>query len=157
MARRWLALSVTVTIANNHDCTWHNVHGIKQHCLDDCTLDDLLRDALLMSSGLFHLIYPKVNRWRASDNTIRVSCSLPHKFEPIILHKTNAEHTTNPRKKDFVEVVHGEEKLYGSIAWIDHNDDQVGIFLFKDKELDTFPLSCLETVRGEGKTKWRIS
>jgi len=124
--------------------------------IDD--LDLLIHDAHVLPVNVFRLIHgPEVIRYFAPDNSVRLYCVFK---EPIVLPlvKKRSEHKTNPRKKDVVEIVDSTDDSvkYGHICWVNSEDDSVGIYLYKEKRLETHAYDCLESVFGHGKTRWKI-
>ena len=106
-----------------------------------------------MSGQLFYMVYGAY-RIFAPDNSIRVFSFF--KEPKVTPYFRPVEHKTNPRKKDIVAVFTDDVKEYGHICWVSQDDDAVGVFMYKNRSLETFLLSSLESNFGDGKTRWRI-
>jgi hypothetical protein len=96
---------------------------------------------------------PEVQRYFAPDNSIRLYSIFK---EPVVTPyvRSRAEHKTNPRKKDKVLIIQGDEESYGHIVWIDREGDSVGVYCYRSKSMENFALDCLES--NSGRTRWRI-
>jgi hypothetical protein len=116
-------------------------------------LDEMLRDARIMSGQLFYMVYGAY-RIFAPDNSIRVFSFF--KEPKVTPYFRPVEHKTKPRKKDIVAVFTGDDKEYGHICWLSEDDDAVCVFMYNRKATETFLLSSLESHFGDGKTRWRI-
>jgi len=130
---------------------WRNVHN---RPLSE--LDLLLRDARKFPHHLFKMVYgPEVYRYVAPDNTPRILCESAKPIITAYKPRLN-ERLAQPAKKDKVVIIEDDTEVFGHIVFISRDDDNVGIFIYNTKSVETFSLDCLETNRGKGNIRWRI-
>ena len=138
------------TIRHNNGAEWRNVNNTLSN-----SLDQLLRDAIVLPISIFSLIYgPKTFRWRAADNSMRVASFYRSIEVKPLIKPRKSEHKTPPRKGDMVVIHDSGEFIYGKLTWVNREADECGVFWFKQRELDTIDLSLLEA--NTGRVRWRI-
>lgn len=124
---------------------WRNVHTARVS-----ELDLGLRDAACLSGPLFRMIYGlEVYRVIAPDNSIRLSSFFA---EGKITPEKKGERISPPKWRDKVVIIEGYTETFGQISSVD--EDDVRIWMYKTKDIETYSRDCLET--SHEKVRWRI-
>lgn len=119
-------------------------------------LDTIMRDAIVLPFKVFEALYPGVYRWKSgNDNSPRVATVISSPWSPPLIMGRKVPHRTPPRREDVIVVENDGESLYGKIVYMNSDDDVVGVFMFKERSMETFPYDCLES-HHQGNVRWRI-
>jgi hypothetical protein len=115
----------------------------------------MYRNLRVLSWDVFQSLYgTNVYSHIGPDNTRYLACiyKLPI-MKPYVRKKQ--ERLSLPKKNDRILIVNSSEELLGNVVFTSVSDDDIGVYIWSTKKLETFSLSCVETYR-EGKVSWKI-